>query len=396
MMKTYTIIFITALILSTVSGLTLDSLSANESPLSGKEIVALYRASLDQIKSIEADCVIAVDDNTLSGYDLDSESKAIVFDYHWYYDFDTEKEYQKGKGARSENGKLLHYREECRGYDGDVLYSYCTTSNSGLRQKGKWNEYGNSYFTFSNPLILLGKEPFTSEDRTYIDVLEENADSLEVKQETNGNITLSCHFRDYGETGKMIITIDPRHGYLPRYLEIRSVPEDVATTRMKVTDFTKTANEIWFPIRGRFERYYTEDPIPEDGVHYKNGMTVEEVMAMSMEERWKIAPELGFRSIPLSPPGVIHVNPTTLKINEPFDESLLKLDKFPDGMYVWDDILQLGYQVGRFDDPNYVETKKTTTGELVFRIVFVSIGFILVFSALGFILKKRFAKRASA
>ncbi len=90
------------------------------------------------------------------------------------------------------------------------------------------------------------------------------------------------------------------------------------------------------------------------------------------------------------------MNPTTLKINEPFDESLLTLDKFPDGMYVWDDILQLGYKVGRFDDPNYVESKKTTTGELVFRIVFVSIGFILVFSALGFILKKRFAKRASA
>ena len=130
-------------------GITLDPLSADEFHLSGKEIIAFYRASLGQIKSIEADCVIAVDTDTLSGYDLDSESKPITADYHWYYDFDTEKEYQKGKGARSDDdGKFLHYREECRGYDGDILYSYCTTSNSGIRQKGKWNEYGHSYFTF--------------------------------------------------------------------------------------------------------------------------------------------------------------------------------------------------------------------------------------------------------
>ena len=73
-------------------GLTIEPLSADDSNLSGKEVVALYRASLDQIKSIEADCVIAVDTDTLSGYDLDSESKPITAAYHWYYDFDTEKE----------------------------------------------------------------------------------------------------------------------------------------------------------------------------------------------------------------------------------------------------------------------------------------------------------------
>ena len=42
---------------------------------------------------------------------------------------------------------------------------------------------------------------------------------------------------------------------------------------------------------------------------------------------------------------------------------------------------------GRFDDPNNVESKKRTTGELVFRIVFVTIGCAFVFSVLGRILK---------
>ena len=385
------------IVISMTMGLTIEPLSADDSNLSGKEVVALYRASLDQIKSIEADCVIAVDTDTLSGYDLDSESKPITADYHWYYDFDTEKEYQKGRGARSGDDRtLLHYREECRGYDGDVLYSYCTTSNSGVRQKGKWDEYGNSYFTFFDPLVLLGLGLFTTygNDGSIPDILEENMDKLEVKQEQNGEFTVTCYVSS--SEHNLLVTLDPKHGFLPNFVEIKRFPEDVVTTRMKVTDFTKAANEIWFPVRGQFERYYTEDPVPEDGVHYKNGMTVEEVMAMTMEERWKIAPELGFRSIPLSPPGVIHVNSATLKINEPFDESLLTLDKFPDGMDVWDDILQLGYKVGRFDDPNYVESKKATTGELVFRIVFITIGCVIFFAALGYILKKRFAKRASA
>lgn len=42
---------------------------------------------------------------------------------------------------------------------------------------------------------------------------------------------------------------------------------------------------------------------------------------------------------------------------------------------------------GRFDDPNNVESKKRTTAELVFRIVFVTIGCAFVFSVLGRILK---------
>ena len=378
-------------------GLTIETLSAENSNLSGKEIVALYRASLDQISSIEADVVIssALKDGA-SGYDLDSESKPITADYHWYYEFDTEKEYQKGKGSRSEeDGKFLHYREECRGYDGDVLYSYCTTSNSGIRKKGKWNEYGQSYFTFLDPLILLGKQTITSGARACIDVLEENADSLDVKQESNGNITLSCYFRDYGETSRMTITLDPQHGFLPKYLEIKNVPEGVLVTYMEITEFAEVSNGIWFPIRGFDDEYALEAPILEDGVYFPNGMTFEELAALPKEEYDKIAPTLGYHAVPISK-AIYHVNPTTLKINEPFDESLLTLDKFPDGMYVWDDILQLGYKVGRFDDPNYVESKKTTTGELVFRIVFVSIGCVIVFSALGFILKKRFANGRDA
>ena len=384
------------IVISITMGLTIEPLSADDSNLSGKEVVALYRASLDQIKSIEADCVISSAlKNDTSGYDLDSESNAITADYHWYYDFDTEKEYQKGKGSRSEDGKFLHYREECRGYDGDILYSYCTTSNSGIRKKGKWNEYGRSYFTFLDPLTLLGKQPFTSEDRACIDVLEENADSLDVKQESNGNITLSCHFRDYGETSGMTITLDPQHGYLPKYLEIKRMPYEVLFNRMEITDFAEVSNGIWFPVRGVDEEYSMESPILEDGVYFPNGMTFEELAALPQEEYDKIAPTLGYHAVPLSK-AIYHINPATLKINEPFDESLLTLEKFPDGMYVWDDILQLGYKVGRFDDPNYVESKKTTTGELVFRIVFITIGCVIVFSALAYILKKRFAKRASA
>ena len=365
--------------------------------LTGKEIISLFRASLEQIKTIEADCIVSSTGNDKSsGFDLDSESNAVIYDYHWFYDFDTEKEYQKGKGALKEDGTFLQYRETCRGYDGDVLYSFSTTSNSGLRRKGKWDQYNHSYFNFSTPLILLGMGDFASEDRTLYDVLEENSDSLNVKRQEDGCITISCVYRDYGEKDTLVVTFDPHHGYLPKHLETYRIPEETLSLRIDVTDFTETSNGIWFPVRGQVEKYYTEDPIPEDGVHYKNGMTEEEIMALTMEERWKIAPELGFRAILLTPPGIIHVNPSTLKINEPFDESLLTLEKFPDGVKVWDDILQLGYVVGRFDDPNYVESKKTTTGEIIFRIVLITIGCVVVFSALGYLLKKRFAKRASA
>lgn len=98
------------LFLLTITTFTLDLTPGNERQLSVKEVVELYRTSLDQIKTIEADCVVSSpDEDTASGFDLDSDSNAIIYDYHWYYDQDTEKEYQKGKGAILENGKLLRY-----------------------------------------------------------------------------------------------------------------------------------------------------------------------------------------------------------------------------------------------------------------------------------------------
>ncbi|MBQ3388470.1 MAG: hypothetical protein IJG60_04570 [Thermoguttaceae bacterium] len=391
MKRFYDVLTVFFLFMAVAGGL--ESSPGNDTELTGKEIISLFRASLDQIKTIEADCIVSSTGNDKSsGFDLDSESNAVIYDYHWYYDFDTEKEYQKGKGALKENGTFLQYRETCRGYDGDILYSYSTTSNSGLRRKGKWDQDDHSYFNFSTPLILLGMADFASDDRTLYDVLKENSDSLKVERQEDGSVTISCVYRDYGEKDTLVVTFDPQHGYLPKHLETYSIPEETISLRIDVTDFTESSNGIWFPVRGRVESYSLEDPIPEDGVHYKNGMTEDEIMAMTMEERWEIAPELGFRAVLLAPPGVIHVNPSTLKINEPFDESLLTLEKFPDGVKVWDDILRLGYVAGRFDDPNYVESKKTTTGELVFRIVFITIGCVIVFSALGLILKKRFAE----
>ena len=256
---------------------------------------------------------------------------------------------------------------------------------------GRWHFYPQLCL---KPLFLLGDDSCASGDRTLIDLLSENVDSVNIISQDEHEITLSCDYH-YGSTDKpktrnVTVTLDPQHGFLPKYAEFKRIPFNVLTTRMKITKFTETSNGIWFPVEALDEEFYMDEPIQEDGVHYQNGMTADELLAMTEEDRWKVIPSLGYRSVHLSTL-TYRVNPKTLKINEPFDESLLTLDRFPDGMDIWDDILQLGYKVGRFDDPNYVETAKTETWWTVVRILFIAIGTAIVFLGIGLHLKKRLA-----
>ena len=375
-------------------------LLAQEYNFTCEQCVDYYRTSLDQIKSIEADGIDYMkgrcDESSL---DFDKEPNGIASVYHWFYDFDTDKEYIKTLDPHFAGDGITidGCEDQTAGYNGDIFYSFSYKLNSGRRQRDKRDQYGGSYMRRGLfPVTLLGLSVFTSHHRTIIDVLEEDKEKLELIPSDDGNVVLHCFFQDYGETGELFVTLDPQHGFLLRHVEQYRAPFNVLEWKLDVTNFIEAKPGIWFPVEGQTENFYMEKPILEDGVHYANGMTFEEIDALPEEEQWKIIPTLGFRSIPLNEgPTVLMVNPETLKINEPFDESLLTLEKFPDGMYVWDDILRLGYKVGRFDDPNYIESKKTTTGELIFRIVFITIGLVVIFSALGYLLKKRFTNKTN-
>ncbi|MBQ6158219.1 MAG: DUF1573 domain-containing protein [Thermoguttaceae bacterium] len=335
------------------------ALFSEEIPLDAKTAVELYRASVDQIRTVEADCYdpVAGPDWTVGpNADRDGESNPIHTSYHWYRDLLTEKEYLKGKWPEFTAKKTFDsYEDVTIGFNGDMLYRYSISHNSGTRIKGKYDQYGQPWFNVGiSPLGFLGMERFATANRTLLDVLEENADHLGFLRLKDGpsltnDILLSCNYEDGGRS--LTVILDGEHGYLPKFWITKRLPEHTVGEIVYVKRFTEAAPGIWFPTRMQREAYYTDDPLLADGIHFANGMTLEEVNALPEEELEKIAPELGFLTVPLGT-AVVRVNPDTLKINRPFDESFLSLEKFPDKMMIWDDVRKIGYKVGRFDDPD--------------------------------------------
>ena len=337
------------------------ALFSEEIPLDAKTAVELYRASVDQIRTVEADCydpVAGPDWNAGPNADRDGESNPIYTSYHWYRDLLTEKEYLKGKWPKFTGDKTIDsYEDVTIGFNGDMLYRYSVSDNSGRRVKGKRDRFGSWFNVGVSPLGFLGITRFTSayyNVLSLLDILEENADRLGFLRLKDGpfltnDILLSCNYEDGGRS--LTVILDAGHGYLPKFWITKRLPEHTVGEIVYVKRFTEAAPGIWFPTRMQREAYYTDDPLLADGIHFANGMTVEEVKALPEEELEKIAPELGFLTVPLGT-AVVRVNPDTLKINQPLDESLLSLEKFPDGMTVQDDVRNISYTAGQSGDPD--------------------------------------------
>ena len=352
------------------------ALFSEEIPLDAKTAVELYRASVDQIRTVEADCydpVARPDWNAGPNADRDGESNPIHTSYHWYRDLLTEKEYLKGKRPKFTGEEAFDsYEDVTIGFNGDMLYRYSVSDNSGRRVKGKRDRFGSWFGVGVSPLGFLGITRFTSayyNDLSLLDILEENADRLGFLRLKDGpfltnDILLSCNYED-GESRSLTVILDAGHGYLPKFWLTKRIPTHVLDDVMFVERFTETVPGIWFPIRMRMEHYYMDyymDESPSaDGDRFANGMTVEEVKALPEEELEKIMPELGYLAVPLSS-AVVRVNPDTLKINQPFDESLLSLEKFPEGMTVQDDMRNISYTAGQSGDPDLETTSEPEGG----------------------------------
>ena len=338
------------------------ALFSEEIPLDAKTAVELYRASVDQIRTVEADCydpVAGPDWNVGPNADRDGESNPIHTSYHWYRDLLTEKEYLKGKWPKFTGEEAFDsYEDVTIGFNGDMLYRYSVSDNSGRRVKGKRDRFGSWFNVGVSPLGFLGTTRFTKayyNDLSLLDILEENADRLGFMRLKDGpfltnDILLSCNYEDGGSRSLTVI-LDAGHGYLPKFWITKRLPDHTVGEIVYVKRFTEAAPGIWFPTRMQREAYYADDPLLADGIHFANGMTLEEVNALPEEELEKIAPELGFLTVPLGT-AVVRVNPDTLKINQPLDESLLSLEKFPDGMTVQDDVRNISYTAGQSGDPD--------------------------------------------
>ncbi len=342
------------------------TLFSEEIPLDAKTAVELYRASVDQIRTVEADCcdpVVGPDWNVGPDADRDGESNPIHTSYHWYRDLLTEKEYLKGKRPKFTGEKTFDsYEDVTIGFNGDMLYRYSVSDNSGRRVKGKRHRFGSWFNVGVSPLHFLGITRFTSaycNDLSLLDILEENADRLGFLRLKHGpfltnDILLSCNYEDGGSRSLTVI-LDAGHGYLPKFWLTKRLPVHVLDDVMFVERFAETVPGIWFPVRMRMEHYYMDyymDESPSaDGDRFANGMTLEEVKALPEEELEKITSELGYLAVPLGT-AVVRVDPDTLKINRPFDESLLSLEKFPDGMTVLDDARNISYTAGQSGDPD--------------------------------------------
>ncbi|MBR6480872.1 MAG: hypothetical protein IKT12_04145, partial [Thermoguttaceae bacterium] len=269
-------------------------LFSEEIPLDAKTAVELYRASVDQIRTVEADCcdpVVGPDWNAGPNADRDGESNPIHTSYHWYRDLLTEKEYLKGKWPKFTGEEAFDsYEDVTIGFNGDMLYRYSVSDNSGRRVKGKRDRFGSWFNVGVSPLGFLGITRFTKayyNDLSLLDILEENADRLGFLRLKDGpfltnDILLSCNYEDGGRS--LTVILDAGHGYLPKFWITKRLPEHTVGEIVYVKRFTEAAPGIWFPTRMQREAYYTDDPLLADGIHFANGMTVEEVKALPEEE----------------------------------------------------------------------------------------------------------------
>jgi len=178
------------------------------------------------------------------------------------------------------------------------------------------------------------------------------------------------------EDWDVTVWIDCEHGFLPRRMEAAKTLFRIVMLRIDVDEICEVRPGLWIPVRGRLTGFTVVEPERPNGV-YSNGMTFEQISRLPREELFKLVPTLGFKQKPLGyGTETLVVDKDTIRINEGIPPDRLTIE-FPKGTMEWDGVRQIGYQVGRWDDPAE-QAKEQPTSTMSRRIGLWLSGLLLV------------------
>jgi len=312
--------------------------------MSADEVVGAMRASLMQISSIEASYCVTVESMGKPDAQKGPNGQDIEYQYAWGYVPRDDAEYLDGKWA-VDNKESIAYEDNHVVFNGSELRA-CTTSGNGGRIHG---ERSGMFTTWLTPRSFCGHDFLGLPSRHVADVLE-GAELLDSEGAEEGLFVLQKPTLVGEEKWSLTVWIDPKHGFLPKRMEARKTLFDIVMRRTEVDEFLEVKPGIWIPVIGRMANFTVTEPETIDG-RYSNGMTYEEIDALPEEELYKSVPTLGFIQTPLGRgEQTLIADKSSVRVNEEISGKSFTLE-FQDGMWVWDDLNEMGYRVGRWDDP---------------------------------------------
>ena len=350
-----------------------DKTTEKDTALIQKSIAA-YRNSLEKIKTIELSYQVLYkkdDGKPTTGFRQTDQGNRIAGEYQWGRDFVRKVEYMasdihfsKGNGGTEKHW----YEKSVRCFDGQYCRVFNETTNSGTIKSGRAAlEQGLTCPSFLTEAMPDGKSSSFPGAKSLLDFLELQKDNLVIAQQNDDTILLTLEYNDLKIPAPPFlisrifnISLDRRHGYLPRKVEIfRSVWGVKHPSRIiRVDRFEKIASsDVWLPVLVEMERFALHAPaIYHETGRYKNGLTDAELEKMVGEKRYdecfKVAPELGFYSQSISGGQVIRrVDIKSIRMNTGLSSNKLTL-QFPRGTQVYNFIQNQRYTIGGPDDPD--------------------------------------------
>lgn len=398
----------TAILLIFVVAVTCGSRPTNGDDLSAQELASAMKASIGQISTIEARYRVYYERLPASGSGItgapdgrDFDGQGMHSEFAWGYDSASDAEYVDGKVARPKthadevNGEwiavrdegMYYYKDLRTAYDGEILHAYTESSDSGKIMGGR----GDMFAARKTPSLLWGRNFVVVPNRDITEVLD-GAQLIHIENTPSHLKVLRNDIKVGVEDWHVTVWIDTKHGFMPRRMEAAKTFYNMVMSCVEVDEMHEVQPGIWVPIRGRTSGFAVIAPKPSDGV-YPNGMTVEELRRLSREEARKLIPELGYKRKKIGlGTGTIVADVDTLKINHRIPDERFTID-FPVGTFVWNETIQEGYQVGRFDDPQRTLASSETSdprSHLGYRTVLMWVSAILVLGTFSLFLWRRF------
>jgi hypothetical protein len=152
--------------------------------------------------------------------------------------------------------------------------------------------------------------------------------------------------------------IDPDRDY--RVLRLEKYINEPGESRWKalsrrVDNITlQQIDGTWLPVRGEFHNFRREQVLLD-------GVSEADVRKMSAEEARK---HMGYKLTPLVPMRVVEIDPDSITIGQEMPVEQFRI-QWPQGTYIWDDFLEVGYQYGVSDKKALGNVHEAMSGEKV-------------------------------
>ena len=284
-------------------------------------------------------------------YEPETNNKLVIFDWG----FENGKEFIEGYKWGGVDGTTPTAKVKYA-FDGDKQRNFRHNTGEERTTGGIYGLTPTTFSVYGTPKTLLGYAVAQNTPGTFGEILSK-ADSLKLKEveSINGfvcSVIEAEGIKDGSDIYDIRAWIDTTRSFRPLKIEkYDRIPEHVnweLLTQRIDNIILEKINGIWFPILGDCQDFDTQYLPPErmSEAEFKKLFGHLPLPEQRKKQRCVNVPKLSKRRIA--------IDANSIKINKGIEPEMFKVD-FPTGCRVWDDFVQIGYEVGTIKDEILLE-----------------------------------------